>query len=81
MQVRKKIHSVRNEKIFSPWAVTENGAGKISMKKIKNTSYLKSYYDSTQAPPCSVRIVLNKIERPVIKEEKKKKGLYALGSN
>lgn len=51
------------------------------MKKIKTESYLKDYYGSNQAASCSVRVVLNKIEQPALKEQKKRKGLYALGSN
>ncbi|WP_339138412.1 MAG: hypothetical protein WGN25_09055 [Candidatus Electrothrix sp. GW3-4] len=51
------------------------------MKETESKKYLKSYYDSNQAISCSVRVVLNKTERPALKEQKKRKGLYALGSN
>ena len=51
------------------------------MEKTKNKNYLKDYYGVHQAASRSVRVVLNKAERPALKEQKKKKGLYALGSN
>ncbi|MCI5126481.1 MAG: hypothetical protein D3925_18885 [Candidatus Electrothrix sp. AR5] len=54
---------------------------KISMKKTKTENYLKDYYGSNQTTSCSVRVVLDKAERPALKEQKKRKGLYALGSN
>ena len=51
------------------------------MEKTKTKNYLKDYYGVHQAASCSVRVVLCKGERPALKEEKKNKGLYALGSN
>ena len=51
------------------------------MEKTKNKSYLQTYYGSDQTVPCPVRVVLSKGEQPVLKERKKTKGLYALGSN
>ncbi|XCN71373.1 MAG: hypothetical protein Q3M24_13745 [Candidatus Electrothrix aestuarii] len=52
------------------------------MKKTKTESYLQAYYGSDQASPCAVRVILNKSGRPALKEQqKKRKGLYALGSN
>ncbi|WP_446010429.1 hypothetical protein [Candidatus Electrothrix sp.] len=51
------------------------------MKKTKTESYLQSYYGSDQTASCPVRVVLHKTEQPALKEQKKKKGLYALGSN
>lgn len=50
------------------------------MKKTKIENYLKDYYGSNQTVSCPVRVVLNKAERPALKEQKRK-GLYALGSN
>jgi len=50
------------------------------MKKIKTKSYLQAYYGSDQTASC-LRVVLNKTEQPALKGQKKKKGLYALGSN
>jgi hypothetical protein len=64
-----------------PWAVTDCAGEEISMKKIKTKSYLQSYYGSAQTASCAVRVVLNKTEQPQLKEQKKKKGMYALGSN
>ena len=81
MQVRGRIRAARNEKIFLPWAVIDCSGEYISMEKRKNKSYLQTYYGANQAASCPMRIVLNKIERPALKGQKKKKGLYALGSN
>ncbi|CAK8719453.1 hypothetical protein GMJAKD_08730 [Candidatus Electrothrix aarhusensis] len=65
-----------------PWAVTDYAGEEVSMKKTKTESYLQAYYGSDLAASYSVRVVLNKVEGPpALKEQKKRKGLYALGSN
>ena len=52
------------------------------MKKTKTKSYLQTYYGSDQAASCPVRVVLSKVnEGPALKQQKNRKGLYALGSN
>jgi hypothetical protein len=51
------------------------------MKKTKTESYLQTYYSSDQAASNPVRVILNKAKQPALKEQKKRKGLYALGSN
>ncbi len=77
----RKLSLDRNEKTFLPWAVTDCAGEEVSMKKTKTESYLQSYYGSDQTASCPVRVVLHKTEQPALKEQKKKKGLYALGSN
>ncbi|WPD24740.1 MAG: hypothetical protein SD837_09285 [Candidatus Electrothrix scaldis] len=51
------------------------------MREVKNKSYLQAYYSSDQTASSPVRVILNKVERPVLKEQQKRKGLYALGSH
>ncbi len=51
------------------------------MKKTKTESYLQAYYGSDQTASYPVRVVLNKTEQSTLKGQKRKKGLYALGSN
>ena len=52
------------------------------MKKIKPASCLHDYYGAAQTAPCPVRVVLSKTaDRSALKAQKRKKGIYALGSN
>ncbi len=52
------------------------------MKKLENKKYhLHSYYGSDKSTSTPVRIILSKSGQPELKERKKKKGMYALGSN
>jgi hypothetical protein len=81
-QLLRRLYLGRNERIFLPWAVTDCAGEEISMKKIKTKNYLQAYYGSDQTTSCPVRVVLNKVEEPpALKEQHKRKGLYALGSN
>jgi len=52
------------------------------MTKVNAKSYhLYAYYGSDKSASTPIRIVLSKSGQPELKEQKARKGLYALGSN